>query len=876
MTAAATTYLRDYRPTPFLISDVRLDIDLESEDDARVEARLSVRRNPEGDASAALTLDLDEVEIESVAIDGDPLGPNHWQANERQLIVHEMPDACELTTVSRIHPRQNTKLMGIYTSDTGFFSLCEAEGFRRITPFLDRPDVLARYTVTLHADRARYPVLLANGNLVAEAVEPGGRHSATWVDPFPKPSYLFAVVAATLDRSEDHFVTRSGRTVKLQFFVEPGKLDQGVFAMASLKQAMRWDEETYGLELDLDEYNIVAVGDFNAGAMENKGLNIFNTKLVLARQDISTDWDFSFIDRTVAHEYFHNWTGNRVTCRDWFQLSLKEGLTVFREQQYAGDRYSGPVTRIQTVRNLRSGQFPEDAGPMAHPVRPASYQEVSNFYTSTVYQKGAEVVRMMQTLLGAETFRKGIDLYFSLYDGHAVTTDDLVAVMETVSGQDLRQFRLWYAQSGTPRLLVSDRYDAATRSYELSVTQSCPPTPGQPEKQPMHIPLAVGLVSPEGGDIPLRLDGEAAGATALLSLRGETETFRFTDVPARPVPSLGRNFSAPVIIDYPYDEAALQTLLRHDSDPFNRWDAGQTLMMNLLLAGVDVHRAGGEPSFPDYLVEAFAGLLDHGEDDPAFAAEVMTLPSELLIAEQMPEIDPLAVHRTRRAMRLFLAGRLQARFAAGYERMRTEGAYRPDAASSGRRALRNLCLAFLMDLGDGAALAACLRQLESADNMTDALAALSAIANCDCAERRPALDAFYDKWRDEPLVVDKWLGTEALSRLPGTVERVRDLTRHPAFTLQNPNKVYALLGSFGSNQVHFHAADGAGYRLMTEQALALDAINPQVASRMVRNFERYRRYEPGRRSFMREALEDIAAQPGLSRETGEVVGKALA
>jgi aminopeptidase N len=874
----ATIFLKDYRPTAFLISDVRLDIDLQSEDEARIEAKLAIRRNPAGPPSSTLALDLDEVTVESVAIDDAPLSAQRWHADERHLTIDSVPDSFELTTTSRIHPRQNTKLMGIYISGTGFFSLCEAEGFRRITPFLDRPDVLARYTVTLHADSELYPVLLANGNLVAEGAEAGGRHWAKWIDPFPKPSYLFAVVAARLDSSRDSFVTKSGRTVKLQFFVEPGKLDQGVFAMESLKHAMKWDEDTYGLEVDLEEYNIVAVGDFNAGAMENKGLNVFNTKLVLARPEISTDADFSFIDRTVAHEYFHNWTGNRVTCRDWFQLALKEGLTVFREQQYAGDRYSRAVGRIQAVRSLRSVQFPEDAGPMAHPVRPTSYQQVSNFYTSTIYQKGAEVVRMMHTLVGPETFRRGIDLYFRLHDGQAVTADALVQAMEQASGLDLTQFRLWYEQAGTPVLTVRDRYDEASRTYELTVSQSCPPTPGQAAKRAMHIPLAIGLIAPEGSELPLHLEGDnqKRGTSTVLSLHQATEVFRFTDVPARPVPSLGRGFSAPVVIDYPYDEVSLQTLLGYDSDPINRWDAGQRLATNLLLKGVADYRAGRSVDFPDYLADAFVQVLDGAGEDPAFAAEVLALPPEVVVAEQLEEIDPLAVHRVRLAMRQFLARRLRDRFLHWYVSLATPGPYSPEAGPAGRRALRNLSLAFLMDLDEEATKDLCLRQLEMANNMTDALTALSAIANCDCAERRSALDAFYAKWRDEPLVVDKWLSTEALSRLPGTVERMQELSMHPAFTLRNPNKVYALLGSFAVNQVNFHAADGSGYRFMTEQTLALDAINPQVASRMARYFERYKRFEPGRRSLMRGALERIAGKPGLSRETTEVVSKALA
>jgi aminopeptidase N len=877
--AQTTVYLKDYSPPSFLISEVDLDIDLVGEDSALVVAKLVVQRNPNAaDRTAALQLDLDEIAVESVAIDGASLGPDRYTVDDRHLTLPDVPDAFSLTTVSRLNPKLNTKLMGIYTSSTGFFSLCEAQGFRRITPFLDRPDVMAKYMVTLHADKARYPALLANGNLIAQGDEARDRHWAKWKDPFPKPSYLFAVVAGKFDSRKDSFTTRSGRTVLLQFFVEPGKLDQCEFALESLKHAMKWDEDTYGLEVDLDQYNVVAVGDFNAGAMENKGLNIFNTKLVLARQDISTDWDFSFIDRTVAHEYFHNWTGNRVTCRDWFQLSLKEGLTVFREHQYAGDQYSRAVTRIQAVRNLRSGQFPEDAGPMAHPVRPSSYQQISNFYTATVYSKGAELVRMMHTLVGAQAFRMGIDLYLKRHDGQAVTTDDLVRAIEDASGVDLTQFRRWYEQAGTPRLDVRDRYDAATRSYELSVTQRCPPTPGQPTKLPMHMPLVVGLIDAEGRDLPLRLEGEKAaqGTSRVLSLRNEKEVFRFLDVPAPPVPSLGRDFSAPVIIDYAYSGEALQHLLSYDSDRFNRWEAGQRLAMNLLLKGVADHRAGRTVQFPDYLAHAFGRVLDDAAQDPAFAAEALSLPVEVMIAEQLDEIDPAAVHEVRLAMRRFLAERLQADLRRTYESFATPGRYRPDAASSGRRALRNLCLAFLVDLADEPSRRLCLSQLAAADNMSDAMAALTAIANCDCAERRPALDAFYAKWKDEPLVVDKWLGVEALSRLRGTVARVKELAAHPAFTLKNPNKVYALLGSFGVNQVNFHAVDGSGYQLMVEQSVALDAINPQVASRMVRNFERYKRFEPQRRALMRTALEKVAATPGLSNETAEVVGKALA
>jgi aminopeptidase N len=878
-TATSTTvYLKDYTVPDFFISEIELDIAL-FEEDAVVRAKLVVERNnAAAGPTAPLRLDVDELVVEAVVLDGITVTPDGYILDERHLTIPRVPDSFELVTVSRIYPQKNTKLMGIYTSSTGFFSLCEAEGFRRITPFLDRPDVMARYTVTMHADRERYPVLLANGNLIAQGEEGKGRHWATWRDPFPKPSYLFAVVAARLDHRADTFLTRSAKEVLLQFFVEPGKLEQSIFALQSLKKAMKWDEDTYGLEVDLNQYSLVAVGDFNAGAMENKGLNIFNTKLVLARPDISTDFDFSFIDRTVAHEYFHNWTGNRVTCRDWFQLSLKEGLTVFREEQYAGDMYSEPVVRIQKVRQLRSSQFPEDGGPMAHAVRPQSYQQISNFYTNTVYAKGAEVVRMIHTLIGQRNFRKGIDLYFQRHDGHAVTTDDFVQAMQDASGTDLTQFKHWYVQSGTPRLDIRDRYDPAAQIYELTVTQSCPPTPGQGEKLPFHLPLTVGLLGADGRDMPLQLEGEPApgNTSRVLSLRQAKTVFRFINVPAPPVPSLGRDFSAPVIINYPYSDEALRHLLSFDSDPFNRWEAGQRLALKLLLQALADRQARHEIGFPDFLANAFGCVLTDGSKDPAFAAEALALPLEVDIAEQLAVIDPDAVHEVRKAMRRFLALRLKSALRKTYDACTVVGSYSPDAKSAGRRALRNLCVAYLMEFEEAESRRLCVAELQHADNMTDALAALTALANCDCPEREPALEGFYEKWRNEPLVVDKWLGVQAASRLPGTLAKVKELTSHPAFTLKNPNKVYALLGSFGANQVNFHKADGSGYSFMGEQIRALDPINPQVAARLARNFERWKRFEPKRRALMKSVLEQIMAIPGLSKESAEVISKVLA
>jgi len=873
----STVYLKDYTPPPFLISTVELDVDLQ-DDYARVTATLAIRRNPKSaDPNAPLVLDADELELESVALDGHRLAASAYTVDPRELTIAAVPDRFALTTICRIRPKQNTKLMGLYASKDGYFTQCEAEGFRRITYFIDRPDVMARYTVTIHADKARFPVLLSNGNLVASGDEPAGRHWARWEDPFPKPSYLFAMVAAKLDKLEDDFRTQSGREVSLQIYVEPGRLDQCGFAMQALNKAMRWDEQVFGLELDLDQYMIVAVGDFNMGAMENKGLNVFNTKYVLARPDIATDSDFMHIDRVVAHEYFHNWTGNRVTCRDWFQLSLKEGLTVFRDQEFGADMYSRAVARIHEARALRAAQFPEDAGPMAHPVRPQSYMEISNFYTATVYEKGAEVVRMIHTLIGSERFRKGMDLYFQRFDGQAVTTDDFAQAMQDASGVDLKQFKRWYDQAGTPVVEVATTYDPATKRYTLNAKQSCPPTPGQADKLPFHIPFAVGLVGPDGKDIPLRLEGEtqAGGATRVLSLTSPQQHFTFVDVQALPVPSLLRGFSAPVILKYAYTSEELTHLLAHDSDAFNRWEAGQRLALEILLRGVAAQQAGNEPAFPEPFVAAFARVLSEGPSDPAFAADALTLPSEGYVAEQMAIVDPDAIHAVRLGLRRHLARELCDALLATYASQKVTGPYSPDASSAARRALRNLCLGYLMELDDRRMRTLAMEQFDSADNMTDAISALSVLANCDCPERAAALDRFYAKWKAEPLVVDKWLAVQASSRLPGTLGEVQRLMSHEAFNIKNPNKVYALIGGFRGNQVRFHAADGAGYRFLADRIVALDALNPTVAARMARGFDRWKKFDAARQAHAKAALERIRHTAGLSKDTLEVVSKAL-
>ncbi len=895
-----TIHLKDYTPPAWLVDTVDLHVAIHA-GHAEVRARLACRRNPQG-AGGALVLNGEALALQALSLDGAALAHARYTVDDDGLTITgadsaPLPDAFTLETVVHIDPDANTQLSGLYRSRDGYFTQCEAEGFRRITFFPDRPDVMARYSCTVEADSARFPQLLSNGNLAASGVceHDPARHWARWDDPFPKPSYLFALVAAKLDVLEDTFVTRSGRSVRLAVYVEPGKLDQCGHAMAALKKAMRWDEERFGLEMDLDQYMIVAVGDFNMGAMENKGLNIFNTKYVLARPDTATDADYQGIDRVVSHEYFHNWTGNRVTCRDWFQLSLKEGLTVFRDQEFGADIHSRAVTRIQEVRALRVGQFPEDAGPMAHPVRPASYAEINNFYTATVYNKGAEVVRMIHTLLGREGFRKGMDLYFQRHDGQAVTCDDFVAAMQDASGVDLAQFRRWYARAGTPRLKAEGSWDPATRRYTLTLAQRLAPTAyerrlveaGLPvEDGALHIPVSIGLVLPDGADAPLRLAGEAApaGTTRVLSLTEATQTFVFEDVPAAPVASLLRGFSAPVLLDLEQSDVELAHLMAHDSDAFNRWEAGQRLATRVLLAGI---AAGGQGAswIPADFVAACGRVLDAALAlDPALAAEALVLPAEQVLAEEMAgrgePVDPEAIHNARVNLRRHLAAQLRERFEAMWAALAPSEAYAPDGAQLGRRALRNLCLGYLAETDDAylhaAVLPRLVAQFEAGGNMTDVIAALSTLANLDVPERDTALAAFYARWQDEALVVDKWLQVQATSRLPGTAARVRELLRHPAFDIRNPNKVYSLVRNFcAANPRHFHGADGCGYALAADVIIELQAINPQVAARIARAFDRWRQFDSVRQGHARAALERIRDCEGLAKDVAEIVGNAL-
>ena len=842
-----TIHLKDYAPPAYLIERVELEVELR-ESDALVTAKLAVRRNPSASRpDAPLELDGDELELVSISLDGVPLDAHRYRVSPERLTIAQVPTAFALETVSRIVPQNNTKLEGLYATESGFVTQCEAEGFRRITWFVDRPDNLARYTTTIRADRERYPVLLSNGNLVARGDEDTGRHWARFEDPFPKPSYLFALVAAKLDVLEDRCVARSGKDKRLYIYVEPGKLDQAGWAMDCLKRAIRWDEERFGLELDLDDYKIVAVGDFNSGAMENKGLNIFNTKYVLARPDTATDLDYQNIDRVVAHEYFHNWTGDRVTCRDWFQLSLKEGLTVYRDQEYGADTYSRAVTRIQEVRMLRAAQFPEDAGPMKHPVRPQSYMEIRNFYTLTVYEKGAEVVRMQATLLGRAGFRKGMDLYFERHDGQAVTCDDFVQAMQdaagTASGIDLTQFRRWYDIAGTPVLDCTGEYDTTQKTFALTVRQSMEP--------PFHIPFAVKIGAEE----------------RLLAVTQREERFQFDGVAERPVPSLLRGFSAPVIVNYSYGEADLVHLLAHDDDSFNRWEAGQRLAGDLILA----KGGAASPAF----IDALRRVLETSAADPAFAAEVLSLPTESSLAEQMAIVDPDALHAARNRLRLTVAGALKDLLFDTYRRNAITGDYAPDVASIGKRALRNACLGYLMEIAGTDLRELCYKQYAQSDNMTESFAALGFLANCDCVERDNALASFYAQWKNEPLVVDKWLAVQAGSRLPDTVARVQALLAHPAFDLRVPNKVYALIRGFSANHLRFHAADGSGYAFLADRVIELNRLNPQVAARIARGFDRWRRFDAGRQAHARAALERIRDSAGLSKDVAEIVGKTL-
>lgn len=882
-----TVYLKDYRVPDFLIDETHLKFEL-YEDHALVSSRLVMRRNPDAeDRQAPLALDGRELELRQAALDGNELTPEQYQLDEEKLVVPDVPDSFVFSCRTRIRPQENTSLEGLYKSRRMFCTQCEAEGFRKITYYLDRPDVMSVFTTTVEADKDKYPVLLSNGNNTAAGVceHDAGRHWVTWHDPFRKPSYLFALVAGDLQSVDDTFTTVSGKEVELRIFVEEKDLDKCDFALASLKKAMRWDEEAYGREYDLDIFMIVAVDDFNMGAMENKGLNIFNASCVLANPATTTDAAFQRIESIVAHEYFHNWSGNRVTCRDWFQLSLKEGFTVFRDSQFSAAMGSPAVKRVQDVKYLRTAQFAEDAGPMAHPVRPESYMEISNFYTLTVYEKGAEVVRMLAELLGPELFRRGTDLYFERLDGMAVTTEDFVSVMEEVSGLDLTQFRNWYTQAGTPELKIGREYNEENRTFRLSVEQSCPPTPGQPEKKPFHIPLKMALLDSRGKELPLRLveENEAARGERVLAVRENRELFEFADVPENPVPSLLRGFSAPVKLHMETGRDELTFLINHDNDGFVRWEASQQLALRVVDDQLDAYRAGRESQVDQRLVEAYRQLLKEGLDggaDKAMIAHLVQLPSEAYIGEQAQEVDVDGIHHVRSQLRKTLARELRDILGEVYEHYRNEGPYVFNAEAVGRRLLKNTSLAYLLETGSEEQVEHARLQYEGADNMTDTHAVLQALVNCDEAACEPVkqalLDDFYRRWRYEPLVVEQWFSLQAGANIPGNLPKVKELTWHEAFDIKNPNKVRAVIGAFCNlNQAGFHQKSGEGYRFLADHVITLNRLNPQIAARLLTPLTRWKRYDPERQSLMQGELRRILDSGKLSPDVYEVVSKSL-
>ncbi|WP_068678111.1 MULTISPECIES: aminopeptidase N [unclassified Variovorax] len=880
----------DYRAPAYWIDTVDLTFDLDPAK-TRVLNRMRLRRNPDV-APEPLRLDGDELNLARVLVDGQGAS---FRMEADQLVIDNLPDAFELELFTTCAPAKNTKLMGLFVSEDTFFTQCEAEGFRRITYFLDRPDVMASFTVTIRAAKAAYPVLLSNGNLVEQGELPEGRHFAKWVDPFRKPSYLFALVAGKLVAREQRIKARNGNEHLLQVYVRAGDLDKTEHAMNSLVNSVMWDEARFGLPLDLDRFMIVATSDFNMGAMENKGLNIFNTKYVLANQATATDADYSNIESVVGHEYFHNWTGDRVTCRDWFQLSLKEGLTVFRDQEFSqdlcADASARAVKRIEDVRVLRTAQFPEDAGPMAHPVRPDSYIEISNFYTVTIYEKGAEVVRMMQTLVGRQGFARGMTLYFERHDGQAVTCDDFAQAIADANPDSelahlLPQFKRWYSQAGTPHLAAHGVYDAAARTYTLSFVQSCPPTPGQPFKEPFVIPVNLGLLGPDGRELPLQLAGdEAPGAgTRTLVLTRAGEQFTFINVDAEPVPSILRGFSAPVILEYEYSDAQLLALLAHDADPFNRWEAAQRLALRAAIKAIRAPVAGvGDAPLDEAYLEAMRRVLRDPGLDAAFKELVLTLPSETYIAEQLETVDPQRVHLVREAMRAQLAAGLFADWEQAYEENRDTGPYSPDPRSSGRRALAGLALSYLClaarATGDTVWPGRTLQRFKDAGNMTDRFNALQALVSSGHALAAQALARFHAIFKDEALVIDKWFSLQAGAPDRGgdILPLVKQLMKHPDFSLKNPNRARSVIFSYcNANPGALHRPDAAGYVFWSERVIELDAINPQVAARLARALDRWSKLAEPYRSAAREAIMRVAAKPDLSKDTHEVVTRALA
>ena len=873
-TLRVPTRLADYRPPAWLVDSIALEFEL---DFARttVRAKLAVRRNPVG-PGGPLVLDGEHLHLRSVKVDGVEL--QGYEVSDRALSIELAGDTATIDTVVTLDPSSNTALEGLYRSGEFLLTQCEAQGFRRITYFPDRPDVMTRYTTTLAGSRDRFPVLLGNGNPAARGDLPNGRHFATWVDPFPKPSYLFALVAGRLEHIEERYTTSEGRDVTLRIYAEPDAIGRCRHAMDSLIASMRWDEERFGRPYDLDVYNIVATNDFNMGAMENKGLNIFNAKFIVADAETATDADFKGVEAVVAHEYFHNWTGNRITCRDWFQLSLKEGLTVFRDQEFSSDLNSRAVKRIEDVRQLRMLQFPEDAGPFAHPVRPESYVEINNFYTATVYEKGAEVVRLYRTMLGEDGFRRGMDLYFERHDGQAITCEDYVRALGDANGVDLTPFLAWYAQAGTPHVRMSSAHEAAARRYTLTLAQSTPTTPGQSEKKPLPMPVRLMLYRADGSPLPLRLAGESqpVGEQRVVLFDQTEQSFVFEDIDEPPVASVFQDFSAPVQLHREDGGAALEFLAAHDRDPFNRWDAIQKLGERAILGEYSPTGADADAS-AFALVTALKALLSSRDLDEAFIAECLALPDEIYLGELVDGIDPERMHQARESIRALVANAVEADLLARFQDCANDDPARRDGEAMGRRRLKNLALGLLVRLDPQRHAHLAERQYASAGNMTDRLAALTVLVHNAVPGAQAAADAFYERFHNDPLVVDKWLTVQATNPQSGTLERAERLSEHPAFTLRNPNKVRALLTSFArSNRVAFHAAGGAGYRFIGGMVLKLDALNPQAAARLAAVFNGWRKLEPVRRAAMRAELERMAQAPSLSPDLGEIVQRALA
>ncbi len=886
MNSPKTIYLADYQPPAYHIEQVNLTLELD-EQLTQVTAVMQFVRNAErGDIALPLELNGCDLTLVEVRLNDHLLSAKDYQLEEELLRIPNVPAAFTLIIKNSLCPQKNTSLEGLYLSKRMLCTQCEAEGFRKITYFPDRPDVMTKFTTTLRANKNKYPVLLSNGNLVSSGESSDGQHWVTWEDPFKKPCYLFALVAADLACKEDTFITSSGREVELKLYVEPHDLDKCDHGLLSLKKAMAWDEQVYGREYDLDLYMIVAVSHFNMGAMENKGLNIFNTSCVLAHQKTTTDAAFQRVEAVVAHEYFHNWSGNRVTCRDWFQLSLKEGFTVFRDQEFSADQSSRLVKRVEDVRLLRTAQFAEDAGPMTHPIRPSSYMEINNFYTVTVYEKGAEVVRMLHTLLGAEGFRKGTDLYFDRHDGQAVTTEDFIQALADANKSeknqiDFTQFKRWYDQAGTPEVEVTDEYDEQKQQYSLTFKQTCRSTPECTQKKPFLIPIKMGLLDRRGS--PLRLYqtqedlalGAAAPVEIVLSLAEAKQKFTFYKVPVEPTPSLLRGFSAPVKLNYNYNFQQLALLITHDSDHFNRWEAGQQLLL------AEVHHLvyrGSIDSFnvpvADALNQAFGAVLMAKDTDPAAKVLMLTVPSEAYVTETMTPVEVELIHQVRQWVRLKLAERFKTELLATYQSLASRP-YQLSAESIGQRSLKNLCLDYLMMLSDASIADLCYQQFAQADNMTDQRAALQALVHSNAAIQEKALAEFYQQWQHEALVVDQWFVIQATAPEGDTLAKVNALLTHPAFEITNPNKVRSLIGAFCGNAIHFHRRDGAGYAFLVDQVLRLNEINPLIAARLLTPLTRWHKYDPYRQRTIKEELQRIMAAPNLAKDIYEVVSKSL-